>query len=588
MKLKVMTLMKQGHDTEAEALAKSINDLIVIYGYSHIDYFAKHFLPHYITAEFAPHHLEIFDCIKRGETGAQKNILAPRGSAKSTCMARIYPLHRICYKHYDELMGYETDNFILILSRTHGIATSHVKAIKLELEVNSDLRKAFGDLTGKTWSEKEIVTQNGTCVKSVGRGGQVRGSLFRNFRPSLIISDDLDDPESVRNPDVRAKDQLWFDSDLMRAGDLNGTTNFVNIDTVKHSEATANLLRQRSGWNTLFFQAIEHPADLWHPTAEELWKQWEKIYTNLELDDEDRIAQTDAFYQENKDKMHNPNEIKELWPEAITYLDVRKEICDVGYFPVLRELQNSTHDPSQALFDMENALRFTLTTNGLLRSDNRLVSWQEISGVTIFLDWAGGKDIVDNCFAAAVAVAWVPLPGSRQDQTDSIMDGVHGYVIDANLARVGATEQMRMIFDMIAKVRAEIPKRDIKIRLGIEGFVQDTWEAQRSAIEQDFRKEREDRNVRDCPTIEWLPRLQNKFDRIDALQPIIRNGWLAFRKGLHNEFYKQMNLYPTGDFLDAPDALEGACQLRVSRFESERRQRKGAARRRNQNFKVKI
>ena len=50
------------------------------------------------------------------------------------------------------------------------------------------------------------------------RGGQIRGSLFGAERPDLIISDDLDDPETVRNPDVREKDQLWFDSDFIRAG----------------------------------------------------------------------------------------------------------------------------------------------------------------------------------------------------------------------------------------------------------------------------------------------------------------------------------------------------------------------------------
>lgn len=556
---------------------------MLAYSFAHVGVFAKYFFGEYITTDFGKHHDPIFSAVGRGERGKHVNILAPRGSAKSTCMAIIYPLHCIYFKWAYEKLGLDPFNFIVILSKSHTMAKSRIQDIKRKIE--NDTR--FSHLKGETnWGETRIITSNDVLIVPNSRGGQIRGSLFGAHRPDLIISDDLDDPESVRNPDVRAKDQLWFDSDLMRAGNLKGTTNFINIDTVKHAEATANLLRQRSGWQTLFYQAIEHPADLWHPTHEDLWKQWEKIYTNLELEDEERFAQADAFYNENESLMTAG--VKELWPEAITYLDVRKEICDVGYFPVLRELQNSTHDPSQALFDMENAMRFTLSKDGFLRSDNRLVGWAEIAGVTIFLDWAGGKDIVDNCFAAAVAVAWVPLPGSRQDQTDSIMDGVHGYVIDAALARVGAPDQMRMIFDMIEKVRAEIPKRDIRIRLGIEGFVQDTWKAQRQTIERDFKKERDVRNLRDCPVIEWLPRLTNKFDRIDALQPLIRNGWLAFRKGLQNEFYKQMSLYPTGDFLDAPDALEGACQLRVSRFESERKQRKETARRKQQNFKYRL
>ena len=147
--------------------------------------------------------------------------------------------------------------------------------------------------------------------------------LFGAERPDLIISDDLDDPETVRNPAVREKDQLWFDSDFIRAGRPDGKTNFINIDTVKHAESTANLLRQRSGWNTLFFRAIEHPADLWHPTAEQLWREWEKLYTNMDIVETERHAQAQAFYEKNEAEMAG-KEIVELWPEVIKYLDVRK------------------------------------------------------------------------------------------------------------------------------------------------------------------------------------------------------------------------------------------------------------------------
>ena len=204
------------------------------------------------------------------------------------------------------------------------------------------------------------------------------------------------------------------------------------------------------------------------------------------------------------------------------------------------------------------------------------------------MDWAGGKDIADNAYAAVVSVIWVPLPGSRADKTDSLMDGVQGYVFSADLKRVGATEQMAMCFDAIQKIRAEIPNPDLRIRLGVEGFVQDTWKAQKQVIERDFRAQREARNLRNAPVLEFLTRQRNKFDRIDALQPMIRNGWLSFGKGLSSEFMKQMSLYPTSDFLDGPDALEGACQLRISKFESERKERRERVAQRNKNFKVRI
>ena len=50
----------------------------------------------------------------------------------------------------------------------------------------------------------------------------------------------------------------------------------------------------------------------------------------------------------------------------------------------------------------------------------------------------------------------------------------------------------------------------------------------------------------------------------------------------------QMSDYPTGDHLDAPDALEGACQVRVSTFERDRRERREQARKRAKNFVVEL
>ena len=366
-------------------------NLIKAAGYWHLKLFTKFYLSHYVPVKYAKHHYEIFETLPHGSVGRKVNILAPRGSAKSTLKAVIFPIYRVCYTRYDEILeseGHQRERFIVIVSKSYDMAESRIKSIQSELKYNDLIREHFGDLTSGNWGVKSLETSNGVRIRAIGRGGQIRGSLYKNYRPSLIISDDLDDPEKVLNPEVRKKDQDWFDTDFLRAGALDGTTNFVNIDTVKHEEATASLLRNRPGWQTKLYKAIEHPEDLWHPTAEPLWKQWEKIFTDMSVPEHERQANADAFYQTHKEAMHGP-EVKELWPEMITYLDVRKEICDVGYWAVLRELQNETRDPSKAIFDMDNAITFKITDKGFLRSDDRLVAWNEIAGASLLLDWAG-------------------------------------------------------------------------------------------------------------------------------------------------------------------------------------------------------
>ena len=556
--------------------------LIDACGFWAMGVFAMFHFSEYTENSFGQHHEYLFNLIPPGAQGIHENILAPRGSAKSTIIAKIYPLHCIYYKDAYRTLGLPTINFILLVANTASLSELHTWSIGRKISGHTP----FNHLVGQDrWGIETLLTANNTMIQTSSRGGQVRGKLFDHYRPDLIICDDLDDAEKVNNAELRAKDKLWFDSDLLACGRPDGKTNIINIDTVKHEESNSNLLQQRTGWGNKLFRAIPNIPDLWHPTAEDLWAEWQRLYSDLNLTPRERLEKSNAYFAEHEEAMMQ--DVEHLWEENITYLRLRQKICDDGYFPVLREYQNSTRDPSRALFDMDTALRFEVVAEGFKRSDKILVTWQEMTGCTIFLDWAGGKDVKENAFAAVVAVIWVRLPGTRDEQKQSIMDGVHGYVYRADVRRIGIDQQITACVDMYNLVKSEIKTRNFRIRLGIEGFVQDTWQAQRDVAQRAFQAEKDKQNVQDL-SIEWLTRQINKYDRIDSLQPLILNGWLIFNQDLPNEFYKQMYQYPTGDFLDAPDALEGACQLRISRFETERQRQRQASRERRETWKVEV
>ena len=537
----------------------------------------------YTEKPFGKHHEYLFDLIPRGVVGVRENILAPRGSAKSTIMAKIYPTHCIYYKDAYETLDMPTISFILLVTNTGSLAREHVWSIIRKINAHEPFQHLVGH---EKWGIETMLTSNNTMIQPSSRGGEVRGKLFDHYRPDLIICDDLDDSEKVNNRDLRRKDKLWFDSDLLACGRPDGRTNMINIDTVKHEDSNSNLLQQRTGWGNILFKAIPNLPDLWHPTAEDKWAEWQRLYSDLNLTTRERLEKSNAYFKEHeKELMH---EVEHLWKENLTYLQLRQKICDDGYFPTLREYQNSTRDPSRSLFDMDTSLRFEITQEGFLRSDRVIVKWEEMTGATIFLDWAGGKDIVTNAYAAVIAVIWVRLPGTRDEKIQSIMDGVHGYVFAADIRRIGIDKQITACIDMYNMIKSEIKTRNFRIRLGIEGFIQDTFDAQRDVTERAFQAEKSRQNMTDKLSIEWLNRRINKYDRIDALQPLILNGWLIFNNKLPNEFFKQMYQYPTGDFVDAPDALEGACQLRISTFESEREERREASRKRYRDEKVRI
>ena len=532
--------------------------------------FAYFYMGEYLTAKFGRHHGEIFKHLPVGKQGERLNIIAPRGSGKSVTSVVMYPLYCVFYRDVFERLGMPYETYIIIMSKSHAMCQARMKDILRYIETHDEMRWLKGN---REWGVNWAVTSNGVCLRPVSRGGQVRGSLFRQSRPTLIICDDLDDPERVLNPDNRRKDQQWFDTDVMRAGSQDGTTNFINVDTIKHVEATSSILQQRPEWDNLFFRAIDAPEDLWHPTAEELWKQWERLYTDLSVEKEERLSRAMGFFDMHEAEMTEG--VVELWPEMLSYRSVREAICNEGYAAVMREFQNTSHDPSQCLFDMERAIRFTCTEKGIERSDGRIVRYSDIVGMTVFLDWAGGKDIVDNCYAAASCVAWEPQRGvAKQDREKSLMGGLFGYAINASLARVSASKQIEMCFDSVAEARGLLrANQGLRVRFGVEGFVKDTWNAQQELIEREFGYIRDDRGESDMK-LEFLQRQTNKFKRIDTLQVPISNGWLAFHNELPAEYMKQMSLYPTGEFLDAPDSLEGALELPVTRSVAERRKKR--------------
>ena len=519
-----------------------------IAGFVSIAYFAKLHFPEITRLPFGVHHTAFFNTIPRGERGIKANFLAPRGSSKSTCMAVIYPLHCVFYKYLYEEFGMPCDNYILILSRTYDNAIDRINDIREAIES----KEAFQHLKGDTWAERRSITSNGVLLVPQSRGGKVRGSLFRGYRPSLVILDDLDDRDAIRNPKRLEKDMDWWESDLMQCGDEN--TNFICVDTVKGVKAIAYGLRNKPGWTTRSFPAIENPAELKHPRHEALWKEYRKIYCDLALDPIVRQEKIDEFYEANKAAMNEG--VVETWHEKWPYRSIREKEFESGRPLILREYQNLPVDRAMAWFDMDEAITFETQRYGFLRSDGRFVSYEQLSGATIFFDWAGSGEIREqNCYAAVVAIIWQPVPGRQYD--DVTTPEAYGYVYSVTLLRGSRTEQLeahvKALYDVRAFLAGRASRPDFYLRC--ESFVDTTGD-----MRQNFEKEYDQLRTQHkfSEPVEYVPRIKHKDHRIEALQSPIANGHLCFSTELSELYLDQMRAFPYGDFNDGPDATEGA------------------------------
>lgn len=566
-----LKIYRANHSVRAPSAVERTEEEQDIYlrGFEDVLVFAQTHFPNVFTAECGPHASPILNCIPAGERGRRVNIIAPRGCGKSTYIAVIYVLHCVYYKEEYERRGLMPDNFIVIVSGSEELAVDRLRDIRLKIEDDPNFRHLKGR---DNWSAQLLETANGVRILPVGRRGRIRGQLKDLTRPTLIILDDVENQEEIQNPRIREKNWKWFNEDVMPAGRIDGKTNFIHIDTVKHEEAISKQLQNLPEWYTQFYRSIFSPVNLRHPTAEHSWEDWEKIYTDMTLPKDERDRRANEFLEAHKTEMLVG--VEELWPQMLSYPQIRRLVCNEGYISVMRERQNSTRDPSKEIFNMEKAVRFQRTERGLLRSDGRLVHWSDFAGAACFLDWAGGKDAYDSCYAAAVFILWEPLPQARYGRRReplTALSNAHAYLLDVWMDKVPVTTQLEETFKLIKRSISAVPHvRFDSILLAVEDIPKDTGNALHDMIDRAFNIARKKFRMTSLVRMQYHNRSVRKLDRIAAMEPPIANGWLAFNETLPEVFMRQMRQFPTGDFCDGPDALQGAIELPITRFPVER------------------
>ena len=214
--------------------------------------FSRFFYPHYCKKETPDFHRELFKIYKQG--GKRIAIAAPRGHGKSTATDLFYLSHEIL--HNEEI------NFVLIVSDTYTQSAMFLNTIKSEFETNDKL-KAFYNIEIERSSVNEIVV-NGKLIKAIGANQKVRGLLWRENMPNLIIVDDLENDELVRSKERRYNLSNWFNASLVPSLSDNGR--IIMIGTVLHYDSLLeNILggEQYAEFETKRFKAIMEGSPLW-------------------------------------------------------------------------------------------------------------------------------------------------------------------------------------------------------------------------------------------------------------------------------------------------------------------------------------
>lgn len=467
------------------------------------EFFARTYFPHYVKHENAALHDYLYKCfpeIVDNGAGDHEAIAAPRGEAKSTIVTQIGVIWCVVTgrKKYPVIVMDALDQALPML-----------EAIKAELEFNPRLMMDFPDATGqgRVWQVGTIVTANDAKVQVFGSGKRMRGLRHGPLRPDLVIGDDLENDENVRNPEQRDKLESWLKKTVLSLGAADDSMDVVIIGTILHYDSVLNRLINNPLWKSRKFRAIiEWPHNM------SLWDKWEEILLN----DGEEAAQ--AFYDERKAAMIEGAIVS--WPSARPLYKLMVKRARDGRAAFDSEQQNDPVSGDDAPF--AHCIQFWV---------NRLMEWR----------FYGACD---------------PSLGKQ------------GASRDPSALLVGGFNRSTGILDVVeALIKKRLPDKIIEDIISLQTEYKCVLWAVEVVQFQEFLKteivKRSAARGVPVPAIGIKPN-SDKVLRIETLQPHMTNGLIRLHPS-QNALIDQLRHFPKADHDDGPDALHMLWMLAISR-----------------------
>src|SRR5690625_320353 len=212
---------------------------------------AKLIYPERCYRDFDKEHNKIFDLLDNSDN-PRKVIAAPRGTGKTSLSNLVIPTKKLAFLD---------SSFIVPVSNTASSAEQQSENLKAEFMNNKFLKTVFDVKKTKNFSKKqwavEIAGQN-ALVWPKGAGQQVRGMLFQDSRPDLVIVDDLEDDESLRSVEQRRKLKEWFFGPLVNIVDRGRSDwEIIYIDTLKHEDSLLQDLLDDPSWDSVILEICD-------------------------------------------------------------------------------------------------------------------------------------------------------------------------------------------------------------------------------------------------------------------------------------------------------------------------------------------
>ncbi len=217
--------------TTKEDAIKKLDDPVIRKEVAKADFylFFTIYFYHHMKYAFANMHKEIM-AICQNESISLALIMAFRGSGKSTIVTTAFPLWAI--------IGTLQKKYIVIVAKTKPQARQMMTNIKAELESNEQLRNDLGPFQEESeeWGSESIVfPKQNARITVVSIEQSLKGLRHKQYRPDLIILDDIEDNESTKTYEMREKTYEKYKREIVPLGDKG--TRIIHVGNMLHDNS---------------------------------------------------------------------------------------------------------------------------------------------------------------------------------------------------------------------------------------------------------------------------------------------------------------------------------------------------------------
>ena len=209
------------------------------------EFYARHFFQRTVRQKSPKMHAEIWHLLEN-PLARYVNILVYRDGAKTT-LCRLFSSKRVAYA---------LSNTILYISKSEGHGVRSLDWLRRNVEYNKRWSDTYQITKGVKWGGAEIEIVNKAIgepiwIMAMGITGSVRGVNRDDFRPDLIILDDVLDKENSATPEQRKKISELVHGDVkdsLAPESERPDAVLIALNTPQHREDFANVALKDPEW----------------------------------------------------------------------------------------------------------------------------------------------------------------------------------------------------------------------------------------------------------------------------------------------------------------------------------------------------